>query len=241
MPDAQGTCQKRAAQKHSRNHHRNFERIELPGRFWGAEIQSIFNGTGGDTGEAGVTLVRVHGVLFMHRYIRRADPCAFFAIRTTRSIAPDLEWRQPAQRTQESTIGTEKTAPEIGNENRQQKEACQHPCGQGRHVGEKFEHLDVRNPAVWTIEKSRDSGYIHLYQDGPEKKTQQQIFETAQRPVQPARQKLGFSKDPFLHPGQHFGQKSDGTHPAAKRLFQKNGNGKNNRKDHESGRMDGWG
>ena len=46
-------------------------------------------------------------------------------------------------------------------------------------MGEEVQHLNIRHPVVWTIDKDLQGKGIHLYQDGPEEIGEQKVFQSA--------------------------------------------------------------
>ena len=119
--------------------------------------------------------------------MRRASLVAFAAIDAGIRIAPDLSGAKSGHDAHQSTVGAEIPAPEVLNDNgkgHQQHETASPTVAQ---VPEEVQHLDVGDDAERRHEKSNEPVHRHG-EDDEEKECEKQVFQTAQRDIEPSGQ-----------------------------------------------------
>jgi hypothetical protein len=147
-----------------------------------------------------MTLIRNDACNIMNPDVNRTGSRAFPAKGAGGFVAMDFEYAEKAQHSEERAVGAKITTPEVTDQDRQHDQNDEHPQSQGTDVGKEVQHLDVGHHVIGAVDEKLQGRRIHLKDDSPEEKGEQQIFQRAQWVVEPAGKPVRFAKNKMVQP-----------------------------------------
>jgi len=139
-------------------------------------------------------------------------------------IAANARGTEKRDHPQKGAVRAQEAAPEVLDKDGSENEKAQHEQAGCADVAEKIEHFDVGDKPIGTLHEVADASGGHGG-NGPEEKSQEQVFEAAKRKIEPAREMEILSKELAARAPEVFRDSTDGAKPTAEGFAQQESHG----------------
>ena len=199
-------------------------------------MQCALGGTDSDAFQARGAFGGFDGDEFVDRQRRRAGMGALGAVDARRFHAPDTERAGQGSQSQQSSVGAEIAAPEILYEDGSDHQNAKDDGSGLAEIAEEVQHPDIGNHAVRAPHELFDGRSRHIG-DGPGEEGEQEVFQAAQRKIEPAREMEVAAKELASGTPEIFRHCSDWAEPTAKGFAEQERDGQKREKQKQGRRM----
>ncbi len=201
-------------------------------------MQCILCRAGGDTLHATGAFNGTDGDEAIDGKMRRAGLVAFAAVDAGFCVAANLDGADGGDDSHERAVGAEEAAPEVLNKDGEENEGCEDKESDGADMAEEVEHLHVGDDAERGEEKAVERCGRHAG-DEEDEGGQQEVFEAAQRDVEPAWHDAIAAEEFAAELPEVFRERADGAEPGTEALLQQEAGEQEDGNQHERGGVHG--